>query len=65
MGYVTTWSMGYTGAKPTQVSGGHDSPSFELVDVLIASAQNTVHMICESITCRISGTRRRAINPNL
>jgi hypothetical protein len=40
-----------------------------LVDVLIASAQSAVHMICESITCRISGvsekTKKQAINPDL
>ncbi|KAJ7742186.1 Dopey, N-terminal-domain-containing protein [Mycena olivaceomarginata] len=44
-------------------------PAFELVDVLIASAQSAVHMICESITCRISGvsekTKKQAINPDL
>ncbi|KAJ7103154.1 Dopey, N-terminal-domain-containing protein, partial [Mycena belliarum] len=43
--------------------------AFELVDVLIASAQSVVHMICESITCRISGvsekTKKQAINPDL
>ncbi|GLB43530.1 putative dopey, N-terminal [Lyophyllum shimeji] len=43
--------------------------AFELVDVLVSSAQNAVHMICESISCRISGlserNRKQAINPNL
>ncbi|KAJ7665387.1 Dopey, N-terminal-domain-containing protein [Mycena polygramma] len=43
--------------------------AFELVDVLVASAQSAVHMICESITCRISGvsekTKKQAINPDL
>ncbi|KAJ6520217.1 Dopey, N-terminal-domain-containing protein [Mycena sanguinolenta] len=43
--------------------------AFELVDVLIASAQSAVHMICESITCRVSGvsekTKKQAINPDL
>ncbi|KAJ7755024.1 Dopey, N-terminal-domain-containing protein [Mycena maculata] len=43
--------------------------AFELVDVLIASAQSAVHMICESITCRISGvsekSKKQAINPDL
>jgi hypothetical protein len=43
--------------------------AFELVDVLIASAQSTVHMICESISTRISGvsekTKKQAINPDL
>ncbi|KAG5643542.1 hypothetical protein DXG03_000683 [Asterophora parasitica] len=43
--------------------------AFELLDVLVSSAQNAVHMICESILCRISGvsekTRKHSINPNL
>ncbi|KAF7302659.1 Dopey-N domain-containing protein [Mycena chlorophos] len=43
--------------------------AFELVDVLIASAQSAVHMICESITCRVSGisekSKKQAINPDL
>jgi hypothetical protein len=51
--------------KQVQASSGHDSASFELIDVLIASAQNAVHMICESITHRISGTKKRVVNPNL
>ncbi|KAG6879370.1 hypothetical protein C0992_003190 [Termitomyces sp. T32_za158] len=52
-------------------SGPDVSPdsAFELVDVLVASAQNAVHMICESISCRISGvnerSRKQAINPHL
>ena len=51
--------------------GSNISPdsAFELIDVLISNAQNVVHLICESITCRISGTseksKRQAINPNL
>jgi hypothetical protein len=43
--------------------------AFELVDVLIANAQSVVHMICESISCRVSGisekSKKQAINPNL
>ncbi|KAJ3516253.1 hypothetical protein NLJ89_g1234 [Agrocybe chaxingu] len=43
--------------------------AFELVDVLVANAQNAVHMICESISIRILGSseknRKQAINPNL
>ncbi|KAG6817586.1 hypothetical protein H0H87_006963 [Tephrocybe sp. NHM501043] len=43
--------------------------AFELVDVLVSSAQNAVHMICESISSRISGisekSRKQALNPNL
>lgn len=38
------------------------------MDVLIANAQNAVHMICESISWRVSGlerTRKQAINPEL
>ncbi|KAH8991959.1 Dopey, N-terminal-domain-containing protein [Lactarius akahatsu] len=45
------------------------TPAFELVDALAASAHNVVHMICESISCRISGlsdrNRKQVINPNL
>jgi len=51
--------------KQIQASSGHDSASFELIDVLIASTQNAVHMICESITHRISGTKKRVVNTNL
>ncbi|KAH9982294.1 Dopey, N-terminal-domain-containing protein [Lactifluus volemus] len=44
-------------------------PAFELVDVLATNAHNVVHMICESISCRISGlsdkNRKQVINPNL
>ncbi|PFH49049.1 hypothetical protein AMATHDRAFT_5245 [Amanita thiersii Skay4041] len=41
---------------------------FELVDVLIASAQSAVHMICECIMYRVSPAERakkQALNPNL
>lgn len=45
------------------------APVFELVDALAASAHNVVHMICESISCRVSGlsdrNRKQVINPNL
>ncbi|KAJ3723564.1 Dopey, N-terminal-domain-containing protein [Lentinula guzmanii] len=44
-----------------------DAP-FELVDVLVSSAQNVVHMICESISLRLSSTsekRKQSINPGL
>ena len=44
-------------------------PAFELVDALAASAHNVVHMICESISCRVNGlpdrNRKEVINPNL
>ncbi|CAK5264480.1 unnamed protein product [Mycena citricolor] len=43
--------------------------AFELVDVLISSAQGVVHMVCESITIRMTGvsekTKKQAINPDL
>lgn len=44
-------------------------PAFEIVDILVANAQNAVHMTCESIWCRITGVpeknKKQAINPNL
>ena len=43
--------------------------AFELVDVLIANAAHAVHMLCESISCRISSApeknKKQTINPNL
>ncbi|KAA1471434.1 hypothetical protein DENSPDRAFT_893964 [Dentipellis sp. KUC8613] len=43
--------------------------AFELVDALTSSAQNVVHMVCESISSRMLGfpdkSRRHAINPNV
>ncbi len=43
--------------------------AFELVDILTSSAQNVVHMICESIASRVLASpersRRPTINPNL
>ncbi|KAF8665364.1 hypothetical protein AX16_000383 [Volvariella volvacea WC 439] len=43
--------------------------AFELVDLLMASAQNAVHMMCESISFRMTGvsekSRRQVINPDL
>ncbi|KAJ4470942.1 Dopey, N-terminal-domain-containing protein [Lentinula aciculospora] len=44
-----------------------DAP-FELVDVLVSSAQNVVHMICESISLRLSPSsekKRQSMNPDL
>ncbi|KAI3621823.1 hypothetical protein WG66_015956 [Moniliophthora roreri] len=44
-----------------------DAP-FELFDVLIASAQNAVHMVCESISLRISSgseKKKQMVNPDL
>ncbi|CAA7265849.1 unnamed protein product [Cyclocybe aegerita] len=53
----------------TQLSVSSPDAAFELVDVLVANAQNAVHMICESISIRILGSpeknRKQAINPNL
>ncbi|KAF8633541.1 hypothetical protein AX15_001344 [Amanita polypyramis BW_CC] len=46
----------------------HPDTPFELVDVLIASAQSAVHMICESVMARVNPpekTRKQALNPNL
>ncbi|KAG2022683.1 hypothetical protein CC2G_000411 [Coprinopsis cinerea AmutBmut pab1-1] len=41
--------------------------AFELVDVLVSTAQNAVHMLCESISSRIStsGNRKPPSNPGL
>ena len=44
-------------------------PAFELVDALAASAHDVVHMICESISCRVTGlsdkNRKQVINPSV
>jgi len=45
-----------------------ENASFELVDILIASAHSAVHMICESVTVRtsgVSGGSRKYVNGNL
>ncbi|KAI9057020.1 hypothetical protein FKP32DRAFT_1598504 [Trametes sanguinea] len=45
------------------------STAYDLVDVLTASAQNAVHMLCESISCRTPGllerTRKSVALPEL
>lgn len=45
------------------------SGTFEIVDILSASAQTVVHMLCESISHRVSPaperSRKIALNPNL
>ncbi|KAI0067974.1 hypothetical protein BV25DRAFT_1896308 [Artomyces pyxidatus] len=50
-------------------STSHNAATFELVDALTSSSQNVVHMVCESISCRVSGfgerTRKQVVNPNL
>ncbi|KAK0500731.1 Dopey, N-terminal-domain-containing protein [Armillaria luteobubalina] len=55
--------------KDAGVVTAASSSAFELTDVLIASAQSAVHMICDSISGRISGllekTRKQAMNPEL
>ncbi|KAG8988872.1 hypothetical protein FRB90_002518 [Tulasnella sp. 427] len=52
-------------ARPNLKSAG----TFEIVDLLAASAQTVVHMLCESISYRITPagerSRKMAINPNL
>lgn len=35
------------------------STAYDLVDVLTTSAQNAVHMLCESISCRTPGLLER------
>ncbi|KAI0081169.1 hypothetical protein K474DRAFT_1768894 [Panus rudis PR-1116 ss-1] len=47
-----------------------ESAAFELVDVLTSSAQNVVHMLCESISIRTQSPperllRRQSLNPHL
>jgi len=46
-----------------------EGAAFELVDILVANSVNTVHMLCESITLRITGAservKKQAINPSL
>ncbi|KAF9566957.1 hypothetical protein CPC08DRAFT_758587 [Agrocybe pediades] len=43
--------------------------AFELIDVLVANAQNAVHMVCESIASRVLTSaekrQKQAMNPNL
>ncbi|KAF8899262.1 Dopey, N-terminal-domain-containing protein [Infundibulicybe gibba] len=63
---VDCWSRD----SPLGPSVVHDpDAAFELVDILIANAHNTVHLVCESISCRTSGSleksKKQVINPNL
>lgn len=47
-------------------SKGSDRPAagvFDLVDVLIASAQSAVQMICDSISVRLSNSSERSRRP--
>lgn len=52
-----------------QESSPHAAAAFELVDTLTSSAQNVVHMVCESVSCRLPSLsdkgRRQVVNPNL
>ncbi|PPQ99509.1 hypothetical protein CVT24_005299 [Panaeolus cyanescens] len=56
-------------SRDSTLSAASPDAAFELVDILVANAQNAVHMICESIGFRIFGSsersRKQAINPNL
>lgn len=52
-----------------QLSASSPDAVFELLDVLVANAQNAVHMICESILSRVLGSleksKKQALNPDL
>ncbi|KAF9056037.1 Dopey, N-terminal-domain-containing protein [Panaeolus papilionaceus] len=60
---IDWWSRDLT------LSATSPDAAFELVDVLVANAQNAVHMVCESIAFRILGSsersRKQATNSNL
>ncbi|KAF9011155.1 Dopey, N-terminal-domain-containing protein [Cyathus striatus] len=62
---VDCWSRN----PPESIAGTSEDAAFELIDILLANAQNAVHMVCESISTRTSGiserSKGRAINPNL
>ncbi|KDQ63058.1 hypothetical protein JAAARDRAFT_53285 [Jaapia argillacea MUCL 33604] len=51
------------------IEGRDDNATFEIVDILCNSAQNVVHLTCESVSCRLLGvserTKKQAINFNL
>ncbi|KAK7025465.1 hypothetical protein VNI00_015993 [Paramarasmius palmivorus] len=54
-------------AEVPEFSFAADAP-FELIDGLIASAQNAVHMVCESISLRVTGgseKKKQMVNPDL
>ena len=52
-----------------KLRGSDGNAAFELVDLLTSSAQNAVHMLCESIAMRSTPAservRRMAVNPNV
>ncbi|KAG8913507.1 hypothetical protein FRC01_004504 [Tulasnella sp. 417] len=62
---VECWNRGDDIIRPNLKSAG----TFEIVDLLAASAQTVVHMLCESISYRITPAgeriRKMAINPSL
>ncbi|KAH8110602.1 Dopey, N-terminal-domain-containing protein [Phellopilus nigrolimitatus] len=60
---IEYWNVDQSALKPGKVA-------FDIVDFLTASAQNVVHMVCESISWRISPTagersRKQVLNPEL
>ncbi|KIL71408.1 hypothetical protein M378DRAFT_188883 [Amanita muscaria Koide BX008] len=69
---IYCWSRDSTGKiapfANTRKSPMYPEASFELVDILVASAQSAVHMICESIVARVNPTekaRKQSLNHNL
>ncbi|TFK56468.1 hypothetical protein OE88DRAFT_1715528 [Heliocybe sulcata] len=61
---VDCWS------KDSTDNASQSQRAFELMDVLTASAQNVVHMVCESISMRLSTSgpdkaRKQALNPDI
>ena len=58
-----------TDSPQTRPESAETSSAYDLVDVLTASAQNAVHMLCESISCRTPGlserTRKTVVFPDL
>lgn len=55
--------------EDTRLRESNGNAAFELVDLLTSSAQNAVHMLCESISMRTTPAservRRMAVNPNV
>ena len=65
-GVVSCWDRDL--ARHAKDSNSAEGTAFELVDILIANAQSAVHMICESIVVRSSGSSersRRYVNPDV
>ncbi|TFK26748.1 hypothetical protein FA15DRAFT_255211 [Coprinopsis marcescibilis] len=52
-------------SKESKLQESSPDAAFELVDVLVSTAQNAVHMLCESISGRLSGGRKILSNPSL